>query len=230
MSNNIFERSIGLIGQDNFDKIKSKTICVIGLGGVGGTAFETLLRSGFEKFVIIDKDIVSDSNLNRQILFAEQDIGSSKVFSAKKRGELINKYVNIETIKSDIKDLQLDKLLIDYRIDFVVDAIDDVPAKIMIAKFCQKCGVNLITSLGMANRIDPTKVEVKRLDKTTNDPLAKKMRYEIKKEGLDTSKIMAVCSNEEPKKDGTNLHSMMMVPSSAGLTIGYYVLKTIIEK
>ena len=225
-----FERSIGLIGEENFKLIQDKTICIIGLGGVGGTAFETLLRSGFKNFIIIDKDVVSASNLNRQVLFNPSDINLSKVECAKKFALNISKDLNIIAIDDDIKQYDLYNILKDNKVDMVVDAIDDVTGKVFIAAMCGVTGTPLIMSLGMANRLDPSKVELKRLDKTTYDPLARKLRHQIKCNGIDTKEIMTVCSKEEPIKDGNKLHSMMMVPSSAGLLIGYYVLTTIINQ
>ena len=222
-----FKRSVGLLGIDTFNQIKNSKILIVGLGGVGGTAFESLLRSGFKNFYLIDKDKVDPTNLNRQILYKENDIGVSKVDAAKKHALEINKEANITVYDTDINSFDLDNL--DKDINFIIDAIDNVEGKIKLAKLASENNINFIMSLGMANRINPTKIEIKRLDKTTDDPLAKKVRYEIKKLGIDTKNIMSVVSSETPIKDGTNLHSMMMVPSSAGLTIAYYITRCFIK-
>ena len=225
----MFLRSKGLIGEENFTKIQSKTICVIGLGGVGGTAFECLLRTGFNKFVIIDMDSVSESNLNRQILYTENDIGLSKVECAKNLAKRINNDAKVTYFNQNINEFDLKELL-RLGVDYIVDAIDDVNGKIKIAKFALDNNLPFIMSLGMANRLDPSKVTTTKLNKTTNDPLAKKIRYEIKQLGLDPNSIKVVYSSENPVRDGTKLHSMMMVPSSAGLNIAYNVLYHFTEK
>jgi tRNA A37 threonylcarbamoyladenosine dehydratase len=221
-----FKRTIGLIGEDNFNKINNVTILLVGLGGVGGSAFEALLRSGFKNFILIDKDVVDPSNLNRQILYIEEDVGKIKVEVAKSHALKINKEANIKIFNEDINTFDLNKL---DKVDFIIDAIDNVEGKIKLAKYANENDIKFIMSLGMANRLNPSKVEIKRLDKTTDDPLAKKVRYEIKKLNIDTKNIMSVVSIETPIKDGNNLHSMMMVPSSAGLMIAYYVIDSFIK-
>ena len=226
MMSDLFIRSKGLIGESNFNKLKSLTICVIGLGGVGGTAFEALLRSGVENFIIIDMDDVSISNLNRQILFKESDIGLSKVECAKKRALEINNAAKIVYFKANINDFDLNEL-INYKVDFIVDAIDDVNGKIKIARFAIDNNIKMIMSLGMANRLDPSKVIITKLAKTTSDPLAKKIRYEIKRVGINPNDIPVVFSLENPIKEANKLHSMMMVPSSAGLNIAYYIINNL---
>ena len=119
---------------------------------------------------------------------------------------------------------------LDEKYTYIVDAIDDIKGKIALAKFAQENNIPLISSLGMANRLDPTKVIVTTLDKTTVDPLARKLRYEYKKEGIDTKQITVAFSKEEPIKDGNNLHSMMMVPSASGLAIASHIINQIINK
>ena len=222
--NDIFERSKGLLGEERYNKLKDKTIAVIGLGGVGGTALESLARTGIENFIIIDFDVVDSSNLNRQILYTYQDIGKEKVVVAKQRIESINPNVKISAISAKIG-AELPNLLNKYRVDFIVDAIDDVNGKVQIVKYAINNKIPFIISLGMANRLDPSKVFITRLDKTTNDPLARKFRYELKKEGIDTKEVKCVVSSEQPFKEGNKLFSLMQVPSSSGLNISYYVLE-----
>ncbi len=219
----MFIRTIGLIGESNFANIQNKTILVVGLGGVGGTALEALARSGFAHFVIIDSDTINPSNLNRQILYTCKDIGLSKAKCAKERLLSVIPTVDVKEIEMHLDESNISKLD-GFKFDFIVDAIDDTYAKVLLAKYSFEKDIPLIMSLGMANRIDPSKVEIIRLDKTTNDPLAKKMRHELKVNNVDTSKIMTVCSKELPLKDNEKLHSMMMAPSSAGLNIAKYIL------
>ena len=223
MDNCQIERTIGLLGEDLVPVLKEKTVAVIGLGGVGGTALEALARTGFEHFLIIDGDEVCSSNLNRQILYTKSDIGKKKTEVAKNRILAINPDAEVNTISERISASNINKLS-EYKLDFIVDAIDDTKAKIEIAKYASKNNLPIIVSLGMANRLDPSQVQVIRLDKTTNDPLARKYRHELKAAGVDTKEIMAVCSKELPLKDEGKLHSIMTVPSAAGLNISLYVI------
>ena len=224
MNKDIFARSIGLLGEENFNKIQSKRIAVYGLGGVGGTALEALARTGFKHFVIIDMDKVDASNLNRQILYTSKDIGRSKVEAAKERILAINPDADIRVFDGKAQDFDSNEPF-----DFVVDAIDDVDGKLFIAKKAQEQGVKSIMSLGMANRFNPEQVRIAKLNQTHNDPLAKKIRYMAKQAGLDLSQINVVISEELPQKNGEKLYSTMMVPSAAGLTIAKFILNSIID-
>jgi len=222
---NIFERSIGLLGEENFDLLKDKVIAVFGLGGVGGTALEALARTGFKNFILIDFDKVDQSNLNRQILYTEVDIGRTKVDAARDRIHAINDFANISTFQMKAQDFDFNQ-----KIDFIVDAIDDVGGKLFILSKAQELNIPSIMSLGMANRFDPSLVKVSTLNKTHSDPLAKKIRYLAKKQGLEISKVAVVISEELPQKNEEKLYSTMMVPSSAGLSIAKYILECIIDR
>lgn len=218
-----YSRTIGLLGEDNFENLTNKTVMVIGLGGVGGTALEALIRTGIKRVIAIDYDTVNISNLNRQILFNYSDVDKLKTECAKKHLLSIDPNLDITVINQKIDCMSV-QTLAKYQIDFIVDAIDDVNAKVEISKFALTNNIPIIISLGMANRLDPSMVEIVRLDKTTDDPLAKKFRYEIKKMGLDTKCLMCAFSKEKPQKEGTTLNSIMSVPSSAGLNIASYVI------
>ena len=222
------DRSKQLLGEDKIESLKDKTILVIGIGGVGGTVLEALARSGFKKFVIIDSDKVDVSNLNRQILFSNDDVGKSKVEVAKKHLLGISKDLEIKTIEAKISDNSLDELNLG-KIDFIVDAIDFVEGKLDIYEYALRNKISFISSLGMGNRIDPEKVFVTKLNKTENDPLAKKIRYLAKQKGLDLKEIPVVFSKEIPLIKSPKPASMMMVPSTAGLIIAKYVLSTVLQ-
>ncbi len=225
--NEQFDRTIGLIGEDNFHKIQDKRIAIIGLGGVGGTALEALVRTGFQHFVLIDFDNVDITNLNRQILYTSEDVGKLKVESAKNRILSVNPNCDIATYNLKIDAQNIHTLS---KIDFIVDAIDDIKGKIAIAKFANENNIPVIVSLGMAKKKDPSCLKIVRLDKTTTDPLARKLRYEMKKVGIDTSKIMSVYSTEVVEQSGAKLNSLMMVPSTAGLLIASYVLDYLLKE
>ena len=222
--NNIFERSIGLLGEENFNLVQDKVIAVFGLGGVGGTALEALARTGFKRFIIVDFDIVDASNLNRQILYTAKDVGRNKVDAAKERILSINPEAEIQAIFAKAQDFDSNQ-----PIDFMVDAIDDVDGKLFLLKMAQEKGIQHIMSLGMANRFDNEKVHVTKLNKTHSDPLAKKMRYLVKKSGLETGDVNVVISEELPQKNAEKLYSTMIVPSAAGLTIAKFILNRIID-
>ena len=224
MNKSIFERSIGLLGEDNFKRIQEKVIAVFGLGGVGGTALEALARTGFKHFLIVDFDKVDPSNLNRQILYTAKDIGRNKTEAAKERILSINPEADIKECNMKAQDFDFSQ-----KIDYVVDAIDDVEGKLYILQKAQEYNIPQIMSLGMANRFNPEQVRIAKLNQTHNDPLAKKIRYMSKKAELDLSKINVVISEELPQKNGEKLFSIMTVPSSAGLVIAKYILNSIID-
>ena len=223
MNKDIFARSIGLLGDDNFNKLQDKVIAIFGLGGVGGTALEALARTGFQHFIIIDFDKVDASNLNRQILYTSKDIGRDKVDAAKERLLAINPDVDVKVFKGKAQEFDFNQ-----KLDFVVDAIDDVEGKLYILQKCKENNIQTIMSLGMANRFNPEQVRVMKLNQTSNDPLAKKIRYLVKHNEIDIKDVMVVISEELPQKNQEKLYSTMMVPSSAGLTIAKYILNRII--
>ena len=221
------DRSKQLLGEDKIKALADKVILVIGIGGVGGTALEALARSGFKKFVLIDSDVVDASNLNRQVLFTSDDVGKEKVLVAKNHLLKISPDLEVRTITARIGELKLDNLDIG-KIDFIIDAIDFVEGKLHIYEFAQTNHIPFISSLGMGNRVDPECVTITKLNKTENDPLAKKIRYLAKQKGLDLKEIPVVFSKETPILKSSKPASMMMVPSTAGLLIAKYVLFTIL--
>ena len=222
--NNAFERSIGLLGEETFVLIQQKVIAIFGLGGVGGTALEALVRTGFKHFVLVDMDKVDASNLNRQILYTAKDIGRNKVDAAKERILAINPEAEIQTFFGKAQDFDSNQPF-----DYIIDAIDDVEGKLFILKMAQEKNITHIMSLGMANRFDGEKVHITKLNKTHNDPLAKKVRYLVKKSGLETGNVNVVISEEIPQKNAEKLYSTMMVPSAAGLALAKFILDRIID-
>lgn len=217
----MFSRTIGLLGEESFTRLQTKTVFIAGLGGVGGTTFEALVRTGVKKFIIVDKDVVQLSNLNRQLLYVQSDVDKSKVEVAKSRALSINPEVEIIAIQDDIKNIG------DIKADFIVDCIDDVNAKIYLIKYALEHNIPLVTSMGMANKMDPSKIKISSLNKSTVDPLAKKVRYELKQAGIDYSNVTCCYSDESPKKDGNKLHSLMSVTSTSGLHIANYVVQAL---
>lgn len=218
-------RSQMLLGEEKIALLENSHVTIFGLGGVGGTAYECLLRSSIGHFCIVDHDRVQESNLNRQILYAWGDLAKEKALVAKEYGERINPTCQIEAISRKVDANFFENRNLET--DFIIDAVDDIGAKIAIIKYALAHNIPFAISLGMANRIDPSQVEERRLDKTEYDPLAKKLREECRKEGIDLKKVNCVFSTEKPIMKGPIPSSMMMVPSSAGLKLAHLAIREI---
>ena len=215
-----------LLLQEDFFKLNNKKIVVIGIGGVGSIIPISLVRTGIKNITIIDKDKVDQSNLNRQIAYNINDIGKLKVDALYNHLYEIQDDIKITKIPANI-DENFDFGVLD-KADYVIDCIDDINAKVLIAKETFKRSIPLISSLGMGNRVDPSKVVITKLNKTTNDPLAKKFRYLLRKENIDLSKIDVAFSSETPIIKDKIISSVVFVPNSAGLNIASFVIRRII--
>ena len=225
---NIYTRSSQLIGEDAIIKLTNSTVLVVGIGGVGGTCFEALVRSGVKQIIIIDKDVVDVTNLNRQILFTSEDIGKTKVDIAKIRANKINSDCKIIPLDLFIDESNLN-ILDSFKIDFIVDAIDSIYSKASLVKYAQGRNIPIILSLGMGKRLDPSMLSITTLNKSTGDPLAKKLRYILKQDNVDISTLKCVISKEEVLNNERVPASMMMVPSAAGLILASYVIEQLIK-
>ena len=221
------DRSKLLLG-DDFELIKNFKIAVIGIGGVGSIVPISLVRSGVKNILIVDGDKVDETNLNRQIAYDSNDLNTFKVDALKNKLLNIRDDINISTIARRIDDSFDLSILKDY--DFVIDCIDDVKAKILLAKFTSENNIPFISSMGTGNRLDTTKIIVTTLNKTSGDPLARKLRYELKKEDINLSKINVVFSLEEPIIKGKVISSMIFVPNTVGLTIASFVIKSLLGR
>jgi tRNA A37 threonylcarbamoyladenosine dehydratase len=224
----IDDRSTLLLGEENVAALKNKRVAVFGLGGVGGTCFEALVRSGVGHLYAIDRDVVDESNLNRQLLFTAENVGSKKTGAAFLRAKSIRLDVEVLSECYSVSEETLKEH--DYSAcDYLVDAMDDIPAKMALIDYALAHNIPLLISLGMGNRLDPSKVRLCRLDKTEGDPLAKKLRSELRKKGVDLKKVTAVVSDEIPLVRGKKPASLMMVPSAAGLLLASSVLKSLLN-
>lgn len=221
----MFDRLELLIGKENIEKISKINVLIVGIGGVGETALEALVRSGVKNITIIDKDVFSESNLNRQILSTRDSIGLYKVDVGINRCKSINPDVNITGLKINLDEKNVNEL--EY-FDYIIDACDDINAKLALMQYANKNNINLISSMGTGKRLNPSNVIITRLDKTSNDPLAKKMRYEARKRGLKLN-IPVVCSKEEPINNDRIIASSIFVPSTAGLMLAYYIIEKVIN-
>ena len=221
------KRTINLVGKNSFAKLLDKRVFVLGIGGVGGYVCEALARAGVSNFVLIDNDIVSESNINRQIIALHSTVGQKKVDVMKNRIIDINMQAKVDArceflTKENIENMTFDA-------DFVVDCIDNVTAKIALAVKSQKDGFNLISCMGTGNKLSPELFEITDIYKTSVCPLAKVMRKELK--NLDVKKLTVLYSKEEPIKSlGERIPaSISFTPSIAGLRIAEYVIKEFIN-
>lgn len=227
MNDLIDTRSKLLLG-DDFNLIKNFKIVVIGLGGVGSIVPLSLVRSGVKNLLLIDGDKVEATNLNRQMAYFSQDVGHFKSEVLKKKLLEIREDLNLEENPIFIdKETDLSFLK---GFDYIVDCIDDIEAKVLLAKFAINNDISLIASMGTGNRLDPSKLIITRLDKTSGDPLAKKFRYLLRKENVDLKKINVVASLEEPLVSGQVVSSMAFVPNAAGLLMSSYVIKELLRR
>ena len=219
------DRIVSLIGKDNLDKIRNTKILLVGCGGVGSFAFEGLIRSGFQNITVIDKDKVDITNLNRQLVANLKTIGLSKVDVASKKAKEINKNIKIKALEEFLDENNINSLDKDF--DFIIDACDTLKTKLELIKFANTNHIKIITSLGMGNRVDASKVKITTLDKTSNDPLAKRLRKLVKENKIN-GKIKVIFSEELPVKKGT-VSSIITVPGTAGLLIVSYIINEIIN-
>lgn len=224
----MFDRLLKLITEEDLKKIEKQKILLVGIGGVGGYALESLIRSGFKNISIADGDVISNSNLNRQIIAKTTNINKSKVIEAKKRVLEINPSVNIKPIEVF---LTIDNFsaYINEKYDYIIDACDDIKIKIELIKYAKVHNIKIITSLGTGRKLNPLKLEITKLNKTFNDPLAKKLRTELRKSDIDLN-IPVVFSSEEAIDTGDIIGSAIFVPATAGILLANYVFCDIIKK
>lgn len=224
----MLERLELLVGKNKIDLIKNKKILLVGLGGVGGACFEALVRSGFKNLTIIDNDCFESSNLNRQLLSNISNIGSKKVLEAVKRAKMINPDIFINYYEMFLNEANIDELNI-FNYDYVIDACDTVTTKVLLIKECIKYNVKIISSMGTGNRVDPTKLVITNIWKTSYDPLAKAVRKLLREAHIDNN-INVLVSLEQPVKvSGDAVGSSCFVPNAAGFCIASYVFNDIIN-
>ena len=216
-----------MIGLNNINKYSKKHIAIFGVGGVGGYVLEGLVRSGFEKITIFDFDKIDSSNLNRQIISNINNIDKIKIDEAIKHTLTINPNVNILGYNMFIDETNINEINFN-DFDYVVDAIDTVSSKLLIIQKCEELNIPLISSMGTGNKLDPTKLLITDITKTTTCPLAKVIRKKCRE--LNIKHLTVLASTEEPIKTNTrNPGSMIFVPASAGLLIASYILRSYID-
>lgn len=243
-----FSRTELLIGTEGLEKLKNSSVAVFGIGGVGSFTVEALARAGLGKLILVDDDNVCLTNINRQLHATRKTVGKPKVEVMKQRILEINPKIEVITHKEFYSPNTGDRLLSkDY--DYVVDAVDTVSAKIDLVVKCQRMGIPIISCMGAGNKLDPTKFEVADIYETSICPLAKVMRYELRKRGVkslkvvyskekpmkpligvDTCKENCICTNKDRTcaKRRQIPGSISFVPSVAGLILAGEVIKDLL--
>lgn len=234
---NEFSRTALLLGEEKLNKLKNSTVAIFGVGGVGGYVAEALARSGVGNIVLVDNDVVSLTNINRQIIALHSTVGRPKTEVMAERIRDINPNAEVEVhncfyLPETSEEFDFSKY------DYVVDAIDTVRGKIELVMNANSCNTPIICSMGAGNKLDPTAFEVADIYKTSVCPLARVMRYELKKRGV--KKLKVVYSKEKPvtpledvQCDETSKRvtpgSVAFVPSVAGLIIASEVVKDLCQ-
>ena len=224
------ERSALLLGNEALEILKNKTVLVVGIGGVGSFCVEALARTGIGHLILVDKDKVESSNINRQLLATTETIDQGKVIVMKKRIQTLNPECKVDMYDC-FYDCSMDEKIFSQRIDFVIDCIDSIKSKQDLAMACIQRDIPFLSSMGTARRLDPSKLEIMELEKTSYDPIAKRMRNWKRKNKI-RNKIWVVCSTEPPRpvEAGKPLPSMIFVPASAGLLLASECVKKLINK
>ena len=230
-----FDRTELLIGKDGIEKLNKAKVAIFGIGGVGSYVVEGLARAGIGNFILVDKDEVDITNINRQIIATHSTVGKPKVEIAKQRILDINQNAKVEVFQEFF--MPETQGILDESIDYIVDAIDTVTAKIELVVRANKLHIPIISSMGTGNKLDPTRFEVTDIYSTSVCPLAKVMRKELNTRGI--KKLKVVYSKEEPiKPKNTNTEtsnnrkqtpgSVSFVPSVAGLIIAGEIIKDLL--
>lgn len=240
-----FSRNELAIGKAGLEILKNTTVAVLGVGGVGSFAAEALARSGVGRLVLIDKDDVDITNVNRQLIALLSTVGKPKVELMEERIRDINPDCEVISLKIFYTEETYEQIF-DYGLDFVVDASDTISYKIHIAKECLKRNIPIITAMGAANKMDPTRFQIADISKTHTDPIAKVMRTRLRKEGIHKG-VPVVFSDEAPivsieevnkvvgKPDAPIRKAKMppssnaFVPSTCGLIMASYVVRELLK-
>ena len=227
-----FNRTAMLIGEDNVEKLSHASVALFGLGGVGSYCAEALARCGIGKIMIVDCDVVSRSNINRQLCALQSTVGRYKTEVVAERLLDINPDLKLDARCERLTPDNIDTFDLE-GYDYIIDAIDTVSAKLALAEKAQTLGISMISSMGTGNKTDPSALTVSDISKTSVCPLARVMRRELKKRGI--YKLKVIFSTEEPKTPAQNEGkkatpaSIAFVPSVAGLLAASEAVKEILS-
>ena len=208
----IFSRTELLIGKEGIDRLKQKKVAVIGIGGVGSWVAEALTRAGVSNIVIVDPDTVATTDINRQILALHSTIGLPKVEVMKKRLLDINPKLHISAIDDYFDTCSSERILCG-DLDYVIDAIDTMGPKVHLIYRCKELGIPVISAMGAGNKLDPTEFKIADLSKTSVCPVARIMRRELRKLGVESG-VKVVYSEEPPKRYAKGERSNTDIPGS----------------
>ena len=227
-----FSRTELLIGKENIEKLRDKKIAIFGLGGVGSFVTEGIIRCGIKNLILVDNDEISPSNINRQLYALQSTIGKKKTDLAKERCLDINPLANIQTF--NLFYLEETQNQIDLSdCDYIIDAIDTVSAKLLLIENAKKLNIPIISSMGTGNKLNPFVFQIADIFKTSVCPLARTMRYELKKRGYNSKtlkNLKVLFSTENPASSIRPPASISFVPSVAGLMIASEVIKDLCNK
>lgn len=218
----MFQREVPIIGEEGLKRLKNSSVIVFGAGGVGSFAIEALARSGIGRIAVVDSDAVSVSNINRQLFALVPDIGKMKCSLAAMRIKDINPSCITEEYPLFYDENTFGAIdLSGY--DFIIDAIDSVPSKMLLIKEAKRLGTDIVSSMGTGNKTDPTRFRVEDIYKTNTCPLASKIRTECRRAGIDS--LTVVFSDEKPKRPAVDENgryvpsSLSFVPPAAGMIL-----------
>lgn len=229
-----YERTELLLGSDVTRKLKSKKVIVFGAGGVGSYVLEALARAGVGEIAVCDSDTVALSNLNRQLIATHKTVGMDKVEVVRQRIEDIDPEIKVTPIKEFVTKDNLGLFNLE-AYDYIIDAIDTVSAKIALAVYADSRGIPMISSMGTGNKLHPELFQVSDIYKTSVCPLARVMRYELRKRGVRRLKVVwsteEAISPENPIVEGKRIvpGSAPFVPGAAGLIIAGEVIKDLVK-
>lgn len=221
-----YERTLNLIGDANFEKLKKSKVAIFGVGGVGSFATEAISRAGIGNITIIDGDVVSKSNINRQLLATVDSIGEPKTKVMGSRIKKIAPFAGVTEIQGFYPNIDMDLS----EFDFIIDAIDDVRAKCELIVNASKANTPIISSMGAGNKLFPELFEIADIYETQNDPLARVMRKKLKILGV--KKLPVVYSKEIPLKvkDNGMIGSISFAPGAVGLIAAGYVVRELMTR
>ncbi|MFD0714017.1 ThiF family adenylyltransferase [Paenibacillus sp. GCM10027626] len=207
-----FSRTELAIGPEGLERMRKSTVAVLGVGGVGSMAAEALARTGIGRIILIDKDVVDITNINRQIHALTTTVGQPKSDLMKERIKLINPECDCISLRMFYTEETYEQLF-QYPLDYVLDASDTISYKIHLIKECLKRKIPIISCMGAANKMDPTKFQVADISKTTMDPIARVVRTKLRKDGIKKG-VKVVFSTEEPQKPREDV-TQRIVPENA---------------
>ncbi|MCI9641435.1 MAG: tRNA threonylcarbamoyladenosine dehydratase [Eubacterium sp.] len=222
--NKSFSRTIGLFGESGMQKLKHSSVIIFGVGGVGSYAAEAIARAGIGRITVVDNDVVDVTNINRQLIALNSTVGLDKVSVSKGRIEDINPLCRVTAIKEFYDENSSIDLT---EFDYILDCIDSVPSKLQLVEIAVKNNIKIISAMGTGNKLEPDKLRITDISKTSYCPLAKKMRVELRKRGINHLKV--IYSTEEPKCRNVPPASVSFVPSVAGLRMAGEVIKELIN-